>query len=305
VVAAGHVSELFGDEGVVRLRGDLPPLSLSAPGPASIDVLVPSSDRARIAWAIGADLFHASVDGGAVSGPTTLPAPVRAIAYAKGQLAVVAGGALLLTDEAGGTPVTIAADGAADPVWSPDGATLVFSRRATADAPYALYRRAADGNVQLLHAPATGSARQASFAPDGERLAYTLVLGPRAGEVHVLESDGTSRRLVEPALVDERPRFTPDGAAILFWRIEEFMPNGEPGNFDLWRAPADGPAVASEVTRTQEAGPSFDLAPDGSFLVYGLAFDIRAATLDGTDTHQISSQDEVWREQPIALGRCD
>jgi hypothetical protein len=97
-------------------------------------------------------------------------------------------------------------------------------------------------------------------------LASTFTLGAQGGTdiwVVSVSATGTSatfdtpRNLTRRPGYDNQPTFTPDGAAVLFTRIEGDGPS------DIWRAPLSG-AVATRFTRTDvESEYSATVMPDG------------------------------------------
>jgi TolB protein len=102
-----------------------------------------------------------------------------------------------------------------DPVWSPDGASIVFTsdREGSAD----LFRVKPDGTAleRLTDHPAYDD--QAAFSPDGKRLVF--VSSRDGGRSHVWTMDLATRRatqLTRGEGGDFRPAWSPDGAWIAF-----------------------------------------------------------------------------------------
>lgn len=174
---------------------------------------------------------------------------------------VDAGGALTrLTDDAAGN---------FEPALSPDGATVVFSSSRDGDAE--LYRLPiAGGRATRL----TASARDdwgARWSPDGRRLVF---LSDREGppRAFVMAADGTDlRRLTtetDPAIVEDAPRWSPDGATIALLR-------GTTGGGAIALVAADPPAGAAvgappaSAALTPAGASDTDLAwsPDGAYLL--------------------------------------
>jgi Tol biopolymer transport system component len=102
-----------------------------------------------------------------------------------------------------------------DPVWSPDGRSIVFTsdRAGSAD----LYRVAPDGSAleRLTDNPAYDD--QAAFSPDGAQLVF--VSSRNGGIAHLWTTDMRARgakALTSGAGADFRPSWSPDGKWIAF-----------------------------------------------------------------------------------------
>jgi len=110
-------------------------------------------------------------------------------------------------------PRTDSADDELDPSWSPDGATLVYTRET-------------QQGDEIWAIPAVGGAARrvlpqgcaASFTPDGRRLVYVRSLRGEQDALMVADADGGSPRL----LAEKRgfrlssPRVSPDGTLVAF-----------------------------------------------------------------------------------------
>jgi TolB protein len=93
------------------------------------------------------------------------------------------------------------------PDWTPDG-RVVF------DAPGGIWAVRADGSgrQKLL----SGNVGEASWSPDGRRIAYTTWRGGTA-EIYAANVDGPAvRRLTHNSVDDFGPRWSPDGRRILY-----------------------------------------------------------------------------------------
>lgn len=162
----------------------------------------------------------------------------------------------------GGDERTVSGDlDAVAPAWSPDGSTIAFTafefREATVD--FALYLVGADGSGLRKLAD---QASDAAWSPDGSTIAFVSYAdrhGERcgsdecfpAGEVHLMDSAGGSRRrLTNDPSDDGAPSWSPDGRRIAF-TSDRFYPKGE--SSELWTMRADGGCQARITAGAAEA----------------------------------------------------
>ncbi len=113
---------------------------------------------------------------------------------------------------------------AADPIWSPDGRTIVFTRidfRRQRPLRESLWSVSPDGSdlTELIRAGAWRAFTANSFLPNGRQLAVTRsVIDPRTGhassEIDETGADGSNRRLLVADASDAA--FSPDGARLAF-----------------------------------------------------------------------------------------
>jgi Tol biopolymer transport system component len=111
-------------------------------------------------------------------------------------------------------PLTLAADNALDPVWSPDGKRIAFigGRNAT------LFVMNADGTDKRLVTRGAGSpfvgASRASWSPDSTRLVFTVDL--EVGHaLYMVNVDGSGLHELRGARGTD-PAWSPDGTTIAF-----------------------------------------------------------------------------------------
>jgi Tol biopolymer transport system component len=123
----------------------------------------------------------------------------------------------------------------ANPVWSPDGRTIAFTRsvwrpgRGEVD----LYLIAADGSGERKLDAVSISDSSFSWSPDGRKIAF---VSKRDGndEVYVMNADGTGQRnLTRNPARDGHPVWSPDGKTIGFV-------SNRGGNRDIYVMNADG-----------------------------------------------------------------
>jgi Tol biopolymer transport system component len=135
--------------------------------------------------------------------------------------------------------------GGARPGWSPDGAQIVFSRYGSKDSngpldPIldAVFVVDADGNNLHQVTPTTLAGLNATWSPDGERIAFQSPGGadPTApGDIYTVRPDGSDLRRLTTGDKAVWPSWTPDGR-LLFTRL----PGSNGGAAGWWTMAADG-----------------------------------------------------------------
>jgi dipeptidyl aminopeptidase/acylaminoacyl peptidase len=198
-------------------------------------------------------------------------------ASSRGQASVEHSALWLAPARAGATPIQLTA-GPADlaPAWTADGQGLVFSRVEHGDADLWQQRLDLDPSPHLVGDPrpvALGVDHQLSptVAGDG-RIAYARLGLDEAGRpvsrIHLVDLTGHDVALtVGPA--DSGPRFSPDGATLVFSRPTVRAPadpTSAPGvDADLWVRAGDGTERRLwDLAGTDEGGPVFSV--DGRWL---------------------------------------
>lgn len=172
-------------------------------------------------------------------------------------------------------------DDAGDPLFSPDGETIVFSRVSFGEdePPQAnLWSVKADGSelTELTEAEPWRMDGAGSFSPDGAKIAFTRAeIDPDSFEattsIQIVGADGfDERQLIESG---SDPAFSPDGERIAF--VSDRDENGRLCYGDrcftgreLYVADADGaaPERLTETRELNEASPSW--SPDGSRIAF-------------------------------------
>jgi TolB protein len=137
------------------------------------------------------------------------------------------------------------------PAWSPDGGRLVFV--SDRGGGLGLYTMdAGGGDVQPLIADGYDPA----WSPDGARIAFV-----RNSEIYVAAADGSAPvRLIARVMYDATPAWSPDGTRIAFHRIERNNHDG-----DIYVMNADGSGLAV-VTRHTGTNPAW--SPDGARIAF-------------------------------------
>jgi Tol biopolymer transport system component len=126
--------------------------------------------------------------------------------------------------------------------------------------------------------------RQATYAPDGERIVFS---SNRDGQLDVWEVStrtGSLRRLTDSPAEDWDPRLAPSGA--LLWSSRRS------GAFEIWMAERDGSAPR-QVTRDGVDSENPAITPDGQWIVYASHDPARRGLwkirTDGSGAAQLSS----------------
>lgn len=118
----------------------------------------------------------------------------------------------------------------AEPVWSPDGRLLAFTRTAAGVSNIYAVRQARDGGwtAEAEVVALTDTARNnhsPAFAPDGDAIAFVSERDGTA-EIYLMEEDGSNqRRLTTNQVPDGSPVWSPDGQRIAF--VSEMEGAGE------------------------------------------------------------------------------
>jgi Tol biopolymer transport system component len=234
-------------------------------------VLVPDGPKQGMPGTSG--VFVVRPDGSAerlVAGP--LPSPVFGMAWAPDgrQLSFLAGDppGLLVVNADGSDVRYLFAGYYVDPVWSPDGVSLLLS----GPAEYSnedLYLVSLDGTARRLTAT-PGEESSPRWSPDGRWIVFSSRLddsSPEA-EIEVIDSGGERRRVVSD--FGGSPDWSPDGEWIVFdgWLQR-------PG---VWIVRPDGSGLRKVID-----GESPRWSPDGSLIAFWADNDWWTIRPDGTD----------------------
>lgn len=155
-------------------------------------------------------------------------------------------------------------------LWFPDGKRLLFSGRdAAGEQPGLLVLDTDSGAVTRL---ADGLGLESPLiAPDGQAIVYTATLqsDPAANGIWLIGADGSKRRRLA---FSGGYRWAPDSQSLLYVPAPSDLPTDE-----LWRYRLAGdsrfPVVGSAQTRFTIAEDDWEVAPDGTAIVYHSADD--------------------------------
>jgi Tol biopolymer transport system component len=211
-----------------------------------------------------------------------------------------------------------------DPAWSPDGSTIVFTRRDDTTGLFSLWVMGADGSNphQLLTPPSGADDRNPAWSPDGTTIAFDRFTDPTGpGQIWLVGADGSNpRNISNDSDDDQHPNWSPDGHTIAFDKTinADFDTNGN----GIWVMGADGSGQHQLIPNVPGFGtgsysdtrPAF--SPDGKLISFQRENDdessplfpqaaIMVAGADGSNPHNVSnpnsSQTDVKPDwQPLA-----
>ncbi len=217
---------------------------------------------------------------------------------------------VFVVSASGSTPVQIT-DGDfidADPVWAPDGDSLVFAsaRHAERDDDDAsdLWRVAAQGGTPQRLTATAGPVMLPAFSPDGRSIAYLARPGRNAYgrnvRLYVIPSDGDGARTT--CLTDAldrscgplhvRPLWSPDGRSIVVAAEDR-------GDVGLWRVAASGTDPLRRIVGGERALNGFSASADGRVLAFAASSPVTPAEVftcraDGGDERRLTELNRAW-----------
>lgn len=199
------------------------------------------------------------------------PSPRPAATVTNGRLAFSGGGQIHVVspDGSGLQQLThLGGHDALDVHWSPDGSKLAF--RVWTNGNYQLYVMNADGTGPTNITGSMGISELA-WSPDGAMLAFTSFRKGNDFDVFVVNADGTGlRSVVESALGEHRPQWSPDSTRIAFERWP--LRDSDPGTPDIYIVDlAGGEAVPLVTSPGWDTGATW--SPEGTRLAYTSAQD--------------------------------
>ena len=180
-----------------------------------------------------------------------------------------------MLDAVTGTPARLTSAAAVDatPVWSPDGAAVVFSSQRAG--PYQMFRRSASaaGTDELL-LPSTVATIATDWSADGRFIAYTKTSPATGLDIWILPltGDRTPFAFLESAAADDNAMFAPDGRALAYQSgmsgKDEVYVRAFPGRGEPLRV---SPAGGTQPRWRADGRELYYLAPDGSIMAVAIA----------------------------------
>jgi len=201
----------------------------------------------------------------------------------------------------------------ADPTWSPDGGSLVFtSARHTErddDDASDLWRVDAKGGTPQRLTATTGPVMLPAFSPDGRSIAYLARPAKNAYgrnvRLYVVPSDGAAGATCLTSALDRscgalhvRPLWSPDGRSIV-------VAGEDHGDVGLWRAAASGHEPPGRIVGGARSINGFSASADGRVLAFAASSPTAPAEVftcraDGGDERRLSELNRAWTDS-VAL----
>jgi len=159
------------------------------------------------------------------------------------------------------------------PVWTPDGAQLLFSSEQAGDR--SLFAQAADGTGAITRLTESPKIQYpTSISPDGTRLVFTDNAVPAGGDIMQLRLDGTNAviPLVQTPFGERNGEVSPDGRWLAYeandsGRFEVYVRPFPAVSSGRWQVSTDGGTRPLWARNSQEL---FYLTPTGALMGVGV-----------------------------------
>jgi dipeptidyl aminopeptidase/acylaminoacyl peptidase len=202
----------------------------------------------------------------------------------------------------------------ADPVWAPDGESIVFAsaRHAARDDDDAsdLWRVPAKGGDPQRLTATTGPVMLPAFAPDGRTIAFLARAGLNAYgrnvQLFAVPSQGGQAVCLTSALdrscgaLHVGPLWAPDGRSIMVAAEDH-------GDIGLWRVAATGGSAPTRVVGGERALNGFSASADGRHLAFAASHPLAPAEVfvcraDGGDERRLTELNRGWTDSVALSG---
>jgi TolB protein len=170
-------------------------------------------------------------------------------------------------------------DGDNDPVWSPDGNKIAFTRRSDSCCGSAIFVMNADGTGIQQLTDNDNRDRDPVWSPDGKKIAFDR---HREDSIFVMNADGTGVQ----ELIDtdtnwlHSPVWSPDGNRILFASDQD-------GDDEIFVINADGTGI-QQLTDNDSRDGNPVWSPDGKKIAFDRGWGIFVMNADGTGVQQLT-----------------
>lgn len=214
----------------------------------------------------GTDPYTVSDGQGAYRDPAFSPDGTKIVAASPTRDDFSREGLFLMYANGTGLAVRLTDDAPVDsePVFEPDGATIVYS------ADGKLYRASADGTgaTRVTSAPAADTEQAPAISADGATIAYHGRDGSSVGDdIFVVNADGSGRtRLTTAQGNDTRPDL-PGGSGVPF----VCEPDATPGALDTCFNTSGMVVTRASAATAHDAARALVIQPDGKLVVAGQA----------------------------------
>lgn len=232
--------------------------------------------------------------GPATPAPATFPGESGRLVYVSGCCDM----RYVRTNNVAGTDEVTLTDseaqwGPGTPHWSPDGTMIAFSSGSHDwDVPWGISTMSADGS-SITRISGARNSMDPAWSPDGHRIAFVMAKRG-AKDLYVMNSDGTGRARVTTdgprvGAAYWHPVWSPDASYLLVGKTTSRLQAG------IFVVPLADPANTHRVIRRVRS--SFDLSPDGSYIVFSRTGGLWSHDLTtGAEKRIIAG--EGWEDSP-------